>query len=131
MVKKFLISGPEDITANEFAYHYMPLILAANNEYDAFYFMADKPGVEVMAQEFLMEVLNFDSNKVVVFHKGERPENVNPKIINTAGMFQSDDEVDVALTLASDDDIAFVRSVDTNDRAGRNLLRRHLLKTEI
>ena len=56
----------------------------------------------------------------------ESPRNINPKITNTVGGFQSDEERDSAMTNNSYKDIAFVRNHTELSGTAQNILRRFL-----
>jgi hypothetical protein len=80
-----------------------------------------------MAQNYLVDVLNVEPERITVYHMFEKPRNINPKITNTVGGFKSDDERDEAMTKASFEDIAFVRDIKRLSGTAQNILRRHQL----
>jgi len=126
----YFISGHRDITEPEFEFNYIPMInYALSKTPDAKFVIGDYHGVDIMAQNYLMDVLMLDSERVTVYHMFESPRNINPKITNTVGGFESDSERDTAMTNASFEDIALVRDNTKISGTGENILRRHLLRT--
>lgn len=125
----YFISGHRDITEREFEVNYMPLICTAVDENtDARFVIGDYYGVDIMAQNYLIDVLGIDPDRVTVYHMKEEPRNINPNITNKVGGFESDEERDAAMTRASGHDIAFVRDNTKLSGTGQNILRRYLLK---
>lgn len=126
----YFISGHRDITEEEFEINYKPAIdyVLYSNE-NAKFIVGDYYGVDIMAQNYLVDALGINPDRITVYHMLEHPRNKNEKIINTIGGFKSDEERDAAMTLASGQDIAFVRTNEKISGTGSNILRRHLLKT--
>ena len=123
----YFISGHRDITQEEFDMHYVPAIEAAISEVtNCRFIMGDYYGVDIMAQNFLMDSVMFDPERVTVYHMFDSPRNVNPKIIHTKGGYTSDEERDTAMTNDSFEDIAFIREIKLSGTA-QNILRRKLL----
>lgn len=83
----------------------------------------DARGADAQAQEFLRAQ---GCRDVTVYHMFERPRN-NAGFFKTKGGFGSDIERDLALTQASDLDLAWVRPGRENSGTARNLARRALL----
>lgn len=125
----YFISGHRDITETEFEINYEPLINAALRNPDAKFVVGDYYGADIMAQNYLMDVVCLDPSRVTVYHMMESPRNINPQITKTKGGFQSDEERDAAMTAASSFDIALVRDNKKNSGTAQNILRRHMLKT--
>lgn len=126
----YFISGHRDITENEFEFNYIPLIhLALHENPDANFVVGDYYGVDIMAQNYLMDIVGLDPSKITVYHMLESPRNINPRITKTKGGFKSDEERDAAMTAASFKDIALVRDNTKNSGTAQNILRRYLLKT--
>lgn len=125
----YFISGHRAITNEEFEFNYVPLLeLALNNTPNARFVVGDYYGVDIMAQNYLVDVLNVDPDRITVYHMFESPRNINPKIKNTVGGFQNDDERDAAMTENSFEDIALVRSENVLSGTAKNILRRYKLK---
>lgn len=125
----YFISGHREITNEEFEYNYVPLLeLALNNTPNARFVVGDYYGVDIMAQNYLVDVLNVDPDKITVYHMFESPRNINPKITNTVGGFQNDDDRDAAMTENSFEDIALVRDENKLSGTAKNILRRYKLK---
>lgn len=124
MKKIFFISGHRDITSAEFNILYKPAIQKAIADYDAFFIMGDYEGADIMAQNYLVNELNYDINKITVFHIGNAPMNINPKIINRVPNYGDDIARDSAMTKHSDYGIAFVRVGKENSGTAQNILRR-------
>ena len=125
----YFISGHRNITSKEFKDNYAgALIKAVENEHSLFV-VGDYYGVDIMAQNYLLDTLKIDPNRVTVYHMFDSPRNVNPKVTRLVGGFNTDDERDEAMTLNSDKDIAFVRDPKKWSGTGQNILRRHKLKS--
>lgn len=126
----YFISGHRDITEAEFEINYEPAINKALYENrDAKFIVGDYYGADIMAQNYLVDVLFVDPSRITVYHMLEAPRNKNEKITNTKGGFKSDDERDAAMTMDSAYDIAFVRDIKKNSGTAQNILRRHILQT--
>ena len=124
----FFISGHRNITENEFEFNYIPKINEALHLYEnAKFIVGDYYGVDIMAQNYLMDVLGLEPERVTVYHMFDSPRNCNSKITNMVGGFQTDDERDEAMTAASSFDIAFVRDNNIITGTGKNILRRYKL----
>lgn len=126
-MKTYFISGHRNITFEEFEKNYAKALELAAQEQSNFV-IGDYYGVDIMAQNYLMNSLKIDPDRITVYHMFEAPRNINPKIKNTKGGFKSDSERDAAMTEASDEDIAFVRDPKKWSGTGENILRRHKLK---
>ena len=87
--------------------------------------MGDCNGVDILAQNFLLDELDVEPEKVTVYHMFTEPRNVNPKVVNLVGGFKSDNERDIAMTEHSHEDIAFVRDWTDLSGTARNILRRY------
>lgn len=125
----YFISGHRAITNEEFEFNYVPLLeLALNNTPNARFVVGDYYGVDIMAQNYLVDVLNVDPDRITVYHMFESPRNINPKIKNTVGGFQNDDDRDAAMTENSFEDIALVRDENVLSGTAKNILRRYKLK---
>lgn len=114
------ISGHLSLTQQEFALHYKPRIDAALAAGESFV-VGDARGADVMAQGYLAEA---GCKEVTVYHMFDTPRN-NPAGFPTVGGFQGDTERDVAMTAASDSDIAWVRPGRESSGTQANLLRRN------
>lgn len=120
----FFISGHRDITNEEFTELYKPAILKAISLYDAIFLIGDYYGVDIMAQNYLVDELNYDIEKITVYHMGAMPMNINKKIINRVPNFSDDIARDSAMTRNSNEDIAFVRIGKEDSGTAQNVLRR-------
>jgi hypothetical protein len=126
----YFISGHRNITEDEFEFIYQPAINAALYENEnAKFVVGDCVGVDIMAQNYLVDILGIDPKRITVFHMFESPRNINPKITSTKGGFKSDEERDAAMTASSFKDIAFVRDYTKISGTGQNILRRHKLSS--
>ena len=121
----YFIFGYEDITPNEFEMYYQSVIgsTASYNE-DARFIVGDKDGLDIMAQNYLVELIAVDPARITVYHVGDEPKNLNEKIKNIRGGFKDDDAVNIAMTNASAHDIAFIRDEGESSFITRNILRR-------
>ena len=89
------------------------------------FIMGDYYGVDIMAQNTLMDVFNYPTEKVTVYHMYDKPRNINPLITQTVGDFKTDEERDYAMSRDSDEDIAFVRWGKFKSGTAQNIIRRH------
>ena len=120
----YFISGHRNITENEFEKYrsYIHSICVSNP--DARFVIGDYHGADIMAQNFLLDILEVNPEFVTVYHMGDKPINVNPKVINLKGGFLTDSDRDSAMTNASKHDIAFVRNCKEMSGTAENILRR-------
>lgn len=124
----FFISGHRNITETEFEINYIPKINEALHLYEnASFVVGDYYGVDIMAQNYLIDVVGLEPERLTVYHMFDEPRNCNPKVINKIGGFKTDDERDEAMTAASSFDIAFVRDNNIITGTGKNILRRYKL----
>lgn len=125
--KTYFISGHREVSEMEFTKYKNRIQEILNERPDAFFVVGDYQGVDIMAQNFLMDELEINPQQVTVYHMYDKPRNINNKIINTVGGFQTDEERDAAMTFASKYDIAFVRNHTVLSGTAQNILRRNLL----
>ena len=126
----FFISGHRDITEQEFEINYATALEFTVSEFpDCKFVVGDYYGTDIMAQNYLLDVLGIDPSRVTVYHMLDEPRNKNEKVVNLVGGFKTDDERDEAMTNASSSDIAFVRDIKQNSGTAQNILRRYMLKT--
>lgn len=124
----YFISGHRNITEEEFERNYKPVIENAISEMpNCKFIVGDYYGVDIMAQNYLMDVLNLEPERLTVYHMFDKPRNVNEKVTQTIGGFTNDEERDAAMTAASFDDIAFVRDYMKISGTAQNILRRKRL----
>lgn len=125
----YFISGHRDLTKEEFDKNYAPAIdFIIENDSGSMFVVGDYEGADILAQNYLIDVLNFNPKNITVYHIGDKPNNINPKITNFIGGFLTDEERDSAMTNASVKDIAFVRDNTKWSGTAQNILRRFLLK---
>ena len=115
--KVYFVSGHRDVTPDEFNYHYVPALLKAYKE-GAVVVVGDYYGVDAMAQQWLKRWGVF----TIVYHMFESPRNNCG--LPTKGGFHSDEARDSAMTLHSDEDIAWVRPGKESSGTAQNLARR-------
>ena len=130
-ITTYFISGHRDITQEEFEKNYGSIIknIVDNNSPSTIRFiMGDYYGVDIMAQNYLIDNLNFPPDRICVYHMFDKPRNIHPKIENRVGGFSNDEERDAAMTRDSHIDIAFVRDHLKLSGTAMNILRRNLLK---
>ena len=127
MVSKIgFISGHRDVTEEEFAAHYTPLIANAVMS-GATFVVGDYVGVDDMAQKLLVSM---GVDNAMVFHMHESPRNFEEGLQKVGG-FLSDVDRDFAMTLTSDFDIAWVRDGKEGSGTAQNIERRRLVETGI
>ena len=118
----YFISGHLDLAQEEFDLYYKPQIL--NLLYrklfqgeDINFVVGDAMGADLLAQKCLE-----DCADVTVYHMFEAPRNcLHAK---TMGGFKSDKERDEAMTMSSNEDIAWVRPGREKSGTAKNLKRR-------
>jgi hypothetical protein len=123
-INTYFISGHRNITDEEFMiYKHRIEQIIIENPY-ALFVVGDYHGTDIMSQNYLVDDLNVEPNKITVYHMFDKPRNINPKITNTIGGFKSDEERDSAMTNASFEDIAFIRNHTEITGTAQNILRR-------
>jgi hypothetical protein len=124
----YFISGHRDITENEFEYYYIPLINEALSENpNAKFIVGDCDGVDIMAQNYLVSIID-DISRITVYCVGDTPKNINSELIYIKNGFNDEREKDTAMTNSSFKDIALVRQCEYITGTGENILRRYLMK---
>lgn len=124
----YFISGHRAIVEDEFERNYKPALEeVVNNVLDCRFVIGDCCGVDIMAQNYLIDVLGVNPERITVYHMFDTARNIHPKIQNVVCGFTSDRERDAAMTAASSYDIAFVRDNTKISGTAENILRRHLL----
>ena len=104
------ISGHADVDVKEFSKYYLPLIHSAV-EAGCHFVIGDCDGVDALAQIFLKKTLSEDQHsRVKIFYRGDKPKNYMSTGFVSAGGFVSHDEAAVAMTLCSDEDIAYIHN---------------------
>lgn len=125
--KTYFISGHRNITAFEFEKYKDKLSNVLKEIPDALFVVGDYYGVDIMCQNYLLDELEINPQQITVYHMFDNPRNVNPKVINLIGGFETDEERDSAMTANSSNDIAFVRNHTELSGTAQNILRRNLL----
>ena len=111
----YFISGHIDLSKEEFDKFYKNEILLAVNNPNSKFVMGNAPGVDYMAQKLLIELFDNDDKKldrICVYHRDDNPGKIADPRIKTIGGFKSHDDKDRAMTMNSDIDIAYVRSIE-------------------
>jgi hypothetical protein len=116
------ISGHRNITEQEFEWHYKSKIFNAVSEGHTFV-VGDCLGVDFMAQKY---IASLGCEKVTVYHISGFPMNFYSMNFDLKGHFKSDVDRDWAMTMASDEDLAWVREGDERSGTAQNLYRRQL-----
>lgn len=126
----YFISGHRDITEEEFEINYKVAIdYALYENPNARFVIGDYQGVDIMAQNYLLDQIGIEPERVTVYHMFDAPRNKNEKVINLFGGFKTDEERDAAMTEVSAHDIAFVRDHTKISGTATNILRRYILRT--
>ena len=135
----YFISGHRNITDDEFNDNYVKRFIEIESrwhegdiseEFAPRYVVGDYCGVDIMSQNYLVDILKINPNRITVYHMFNKPRNINPKIHNVIGGFRTDEERDAEMTWNSTEDIAFVRDHLKLGGTGMNILRRRLLKRD-
>jgi hypothetical protein len=125
-VLTYFISGHREITQEEFDAIYVPVInRVLEGAPDCRFVIGDYWGADEMAQNYLLDVLELDPERVTVYHMLEKPRYFNSKVVNFRGGFPTDDARDEAMTEDSNEDIAFVRDPNVLSGTAKNILRRY------
>lgn len=124
--KTFFISGHRDITEQEFEKYKNAINDVLKSTPDAIFVVGDYNGLDIMAQNYLMDELEIEPEKVIVYHMYLEPKNINPKINKTVGGFSTDEDRDAAMTAISKHDIAFIRKHTELSGTAQNILRRNI-----
>lgn len=119
----YFISGHRDLTEAEFKKYYILKINKAlfDDKYARF-IMGDYQGADIMAQEYLVSLNEY--NNITVYHMFDKPRNLASDHIKTKGGYKDDIDRDSAMTRDSDFDIAFVREGKVNSGTEQNIMRR-------
>lgn len=122
---KYFISGHRDLTIHEFRQHYAQKISnAVMRDHECGFVVGDYHGADEMAQEYLHNLkANYPHISVTVYHMGERPMH-NLYNFSTFADFKNDHERDSAMTIDSDEDIAWVREGKETSGTAQNIVRR-------
>ena len=127
----YFISGHRNITEEEFSINYETTIdMVLEKNPNCLFVVGDYYGTDIMAQNYLLDVLEIEPERVFVYHMFDKPRNANPKVVNFVGGFTSDEERDAAMTKVSTDDIAFVRDHTKLSGTAQNILRRYRFLTK-
>ena len=122
-LKTYFVFGYRDIYNEEFEAYYQPALAACYE--DAYFVVGDKNGVDFKTQNFLLDVLRVDPERITVYHAGDSPMNKNIRITNVIGGFETDEDADKAMTKASVKDVGFVRDESETTFVSKNILRRY------
>lgn len=125
--KTYFISGHRNITEDEFDVYKRKIQSVLETTPDALFVVGDYYGVDIMAQNYLINDLQIAPERITVYHMFTTPRNTNEQIINFVGGFESDEERDAAMTKDSSFDIAFIRDHTQLSGTAQNILRRALL----
>lgn len=123
--KTYFISGHRNVNIEEFELYKEKINKVINEVPNATFIMGDYEGVDILAQNYLIDDLNINPSQIVVYHMLEQPRNVNKKITRFVGGFKNDEERDSAMTLNSKHDIAYVRNHTEISGTAQNILRRN------
>ena len=118
------ISGHTDVGIKEFTRYYLPLLQHAVKKGWNFV-VGDADGVDALSQIFLKKAIPEENqSRVKVFYKGSEPQNYMSTGFLSVGGFVSHKEAAVAMTLCSDEDIAYVHNGRYTSVTAENILRR-------
>ena len=107
MSKTYFISGPGELSDFEFNTYYKPMIDQGINS-DAHFVIGDFRGTDTIAQTYIHKQ---GYENVTVYHMFDKPR-VNIGKFKTLGGFTSDKDRDSAMTHQSDEDIAYIRTIE-------------------
>lgn len=125
----YFISGHRDITKEEFKEYYISQLeeILQFGENSVEFVVGDYQGVDIMAQEWLLENL-IDKSRVTVYHMFTSPRNYASKLFKKKGGYTGDIERDSAMTEISNEDIAWIRKGKETSGTAQNILRRKTMK---
>jgi hypothetical protein len=103
----YFISGHCDISEDEYLKYYQASIDKALEDPNSKFVVGDANGVDALTQKYLTG----KTKNVTVYHLKDTPKN-NYGNFNTIGNFQKHSEKDEAMTLNSDVDISWIRSIE-------------------
>ena len=124
----YFISGHRNLTEKEFKDNYREPITNAAYEDRSTFVIGDCYGADIMAQNFLLEVLKVNPDRITVYCASHTPRLVNPRITKIKSGYKTYTERDAAMTADSTVDIAIVRDPLKKSGTGANILRRYQLK---
>ncbi len=113
------VSGHRDITQEEFNTHYVPRLDEAMDAGSRFV-VGDCDGVDIMAQEY---VASMSYPLLEVYHMFEEATHY-VDLYPTVGGWKSDVDRDWAMTLASDEDLCWIRKGKERSGTAQNTWRR-------
>ncbi len=123
-METYFVSGHLDLSRQEFLEHYAPKMRAALDA-GAGFVVGDAHGADLFAQDWLL-FANCPHERVMVYHMLQSPR--NNVGFPTVGGFKTDEARDEAMTLASFDDIAWVRPGRESSGTAKNLKRRERVR---
>jgi len=108
----YFISGHVDISQEDFNKYYRDKIMEAVSNPNSMFVVGNAPGADIMAQYLLIDLLKDDNglDRICVYHCGSTPSIIADTRLKTIGGFKTHEEKDRSMTLASNIDIAYVRS---------------------
>jgi len=125
MCEIYFISGPGDLSEEEFEVYYVPILLSLNK--DSQFIIGDYQGADRIAKNYLSK------NKyvhVTIYHMYGKPR-YGSSGYPTKGGFESDEERDYALTHDSTQDICFIIPGRESGGTSLNLIRRFMMNETI
>ena len=123
----YFISGHRNLTKEDFLNHYAEKLIQIESKYQFLSRIKEEDIITpyyIMAQEYLIETLKVDPNRIKVYHMGDKPMNIASDGIKRVGGFKTDNERDAAMTYDSDEDIAFIYDETKWSGTRQNILRR-------
>lgn len=122
---KYFISGHRDLTIHEFRKYYAKKISnVVMGDPKAHFVVGDYHGADEMAHGFLYTLkLNYPEITVTVYHMGKRPMH-NLYNFATSADYADDHHRDSAMTINSDEDIAWAREGKEYSGTAQNIIRR-------
>ena len=105
----YFISGHIDLEEEEFNQYYKPFLDLAIQDSESRFVMGDATGADTLAREYLSSKIDI---KRITIYTVKNPKKVKEPLnkFPIKGSFNNHEEKDKAMTLASDLDIAYIRS---------------------
>ena len=127
----YFVSGHRDLSYEDFKEHYIPIIeRTIREDKEAEFVVGDCDGVDKFAMDYIFKE---HTVPLTIYHMFDTPRN-KPFGLGSSpdcegvyfnGGYKSDIERDSAMTMASDFDIAFVKSSRWDSGTAQNIKRRH------
>lgn len=125
------LSGHKNLNDEDFIIWYERELEDAVMDIENYFVVGDDDGFDIMAQNFLLDELNIDPDRLTLYYVGNEPKNANKRIKNKIGGYETEEERDYAMTMNSARDIAYIEDYHVLSSTAKNILRRHCAIVEL